>query len=442
MGVRKSNTLLKATTAIALMSGALGSNNYEMKQQNNKLNTRRAHNKNNSSPHHHHNGMAGFVADNSNNKKNRRDLTEDIDFFTRMTQATGSIPMPRPTPFPVAASVPPAPIPTNPPQVISTPNPTDPPVPVPVSTPNPTDPPVPQPTDPPVTDAPTVPLVCGITEEERATQMRELALTITDEATLNDQASPQAKALNWLLTEDTLDPPVCPDDGPCGARQRYIMASFYYASGGGTWDQCNAPQRNTAGAIALANANCDRVVTPFPVNNPRIGDKSTDAWLTGVDECLWGGLACWGTDDDRNGCLDQIDFENDGLSGNLIPEVTNLDELRFFILEQGEIGGTIPSQFGEFDRLLIFDLDFNELSGNIPDELFDMNVLQQLDLNDNNLEGTLSTNIGSMTTLTFLQLDHNNLEGNIPSEVGLLNSLREYNLVFVFCCLILIGTNI
>ena len=109
MGVRKSNTLLKATTAIALMSGALGSNNYEMKQQNNKLNTRRARNKNNSRPHHHHNGMAGFVADNSNNKKNRRDLTEDIDFFTRMTQATGSIPMPRPTPFPVAASVPPAP---------------------------------------------------------------------------------------------------------------------------------------------------------------------------------------------------------------------------------------------------------------------------------------------------------------------------------------------
>ena len=140
--------------------------------------------------------------------------------------------------------------------------------------------------------------------------------------------------------------------------------------------------------------------------------------------------------------MDQIDFENDGLSGNLIPEVTNLDQLRFFILEQGEIGGTIPSQFGEFDRLLIFDLDFNELSGNIPDELFDMNVLQQLDLNDNNLEGTLSTNIGSMTTLTFLQLDHNNLEGIIPSEVGLLNSLRECNLVFVFCCLILIGTNI
>ena len=217
------------------------------------------------------------------NKLNNKDIDirkEDIEFFTRTLQQSFP-PTPQPNPIPTTQ----APIPTNPPQVISTPNPTDPPVPV--STPNPTDP---------------VPLVCGITEEERATQMRELALTITDETTLNDQASPQAKALNWLLTEDTLDPPVCPDDGPCGARQRYIMASFYFASGGGTWDQCNAPNNlGSASNIAAANANCDRVVTPFPVNNPRIGDTSTNAWLTGVDECLWGGLACWGTDDDRNG---------------------------------------------------------------------------------------------------------------------------------------------
>jgi len=228
------------------------------------------------------------------NKLNNKDIDirkEDIEFFTRTLQQSFP-PTPQPNPIPTT----PAPIPTRNPR---TPNPTDPPVPV--ETPNPTDP-----TDPPVgviTPNPTdpVPLVCGLPVDIYESQMRELALTITDAATLNNQGSPQAKALNWLLTEDTLDPPVCPDDGPCGARQRYIMASFYYASGGGTWDQCNAPQLNTAGAIALANANCDRVVTPFPVNNPRIGATSTDAWLTGVDECLWGGLACWGTDDDRNG---------------------------------------------------------------------------------------------------------------------------------------------
>jgi hypothetical protein len=70
-----------------------------------------------------------------------------------------------------------------------------------------------------------------------------LALTVTDERTLNDASSAQARALNWLVNEDALDPPTCPDDGTCRALQRYVMASFYYASGGGSWEMCNSPQR-------------------------------------------------------------------------------------------------------------------------------------------------------------------------------------------------------
>lgn len=204
------------------------------------------------------------------------------------------------------------------------------------------------------------------------------------------------------------------------------MASFYFAAGGGKWDQCNAPEEFTPQAIQDANDACDRVVTPFPVNNPRIGATETDAWLTPSDTCNWGGLACWGTDDSRGGCMDQLDFENDGLAGTLIPEMSSLDDLRFFILEQGNTTGTIPTEYGLFDRLLIFDMDFNDLSGEIPEELFDLNQLQQLDLNDNNLEGTLSPNIGQLTTLTFVQLDHNFLSGNIPSEMGDLKALSKY----------------
>ena len=161
------------------------------------------------------------------NKKDIDIRKEDIEFFTRTLQQSLP-PTPQPNPIPTTPSPIETPAPTP---GFETPNPTDPPVPV--STPNPTDPPIistPNPTElPPVvsTPNPTVPLICGLPFEDYESQMRQLALTITDEATLNDQASPQAKALDWLLTEDTLDPPVCPDDGPCGARQRYIMASFY-----------------------------------------------------------------------------------------------------------------------------------------------------------------------------------------------------------------------
>lgn len=411
--VFNASNIIRTTSVLALMGSGAAATNHNSNNNNNSMMGGIKKKKQRMKT---ANKIKRAVGQQQNN--NRRDLTEDIQFWTRMTQAGSLPPIPPPTPNPVGAGTPLptdfAPVPTDPP--VPVPLPTDPPV------PPATDPPVPPATDPPVSPAPTVALLCGLTPEQRATQLRQMALSITSETTLNNPNSPQSKALQWLISEDQLE--VCPGDGPCGSRQRYIMASFYYAAGGGTWNQCNAPTVNDGKGIEEANANCERAVTPFPVQNPRIGDKSTDAWLTPVDECEWGGLACWGTDDNRNGCMDQIDFENDGLSGSLVPEMVNLNQLRFFILEQGTIGGPIPSEYGQFEKLLIFDLDFNDLSGAIPDELFNMNVLQQLDLNDNELDGTISTNIGSLKTLTFLQLDHNKLTGTIPTEVGELTALR------------------
>lgn len=386
----------------------------------------------------------------ANNAKKNNEFMEDIEFWTRMTQAMSlpttkrptSRPTPssnnKPTPKPVPST--PAPVETAIPSFIDTPLPT-------VIIVDPTDEPtvvIVDPTDEPTliivdpTDEPTsidpfptaVPtpvasLLCGLTEDERAAAFTELALSVTPQSILDDPFSSQSLALQWIIEDDVPETPVCPNVDDCKALERYVMASFYFATGGGKWDQCNAPATFTPDAIETANAACERVVTPFPVNNPRIGTDSSDAWLTPSDTCEWGGLACWGTDDSRSGCMDQLDFENDGLAGTLIPEMSSLEDLRFFILEQGNTTGTIPSEYGLFDRLLIFDMDFNDLTGEIPEELFDLNQLQQLDLNDNQLQGPLSTNIGQLTTLTFIQLDHNFLSGTIPTEMGELDALRK-----------------
>ena len=61
--------------------------------------------------------------------------------------------------------------------------------------------------------------------------------------------------------------------------------------------------------MEAANDNCDRVVTPFQVNNDRVGNLSSDAWLTPVNECEWGGIACWGSDTPNLDLrIDQLDF--------------------------------------------------------------------------------------------------------------------------------------
>ena len=269
------------------------------------------------------------------------------------------------------------------------------------------------------TQAPSFP--CNLTPEERATQLRQLYAAFSDDALFDDPFTPQAQALDWITNLDSLR--VCPDDNTCQPLQRYVLAAFYFATNGGAWDQCNAPTDfNDPISIEEANNNCDRVVTPFAVPNERVGDESSDAWLTPSNECEWGGIACWGSDTPSiNLCIDQLDFENDGIAGRLVDEIGALDTIRFFILEQGGIFGTIPSPFG----LLILDLDFNSVEGSLPDELYGLSSLQQLDLNDNLITGTISTLIGELNLLTFLQIDFNDITGTIPTEMGELDQLSE-----------------
>ena len=372
------------------------------------------------------------------------DITaEDVGFWTRTLQG-GSLPAP--TPFPT-----PRPQSTPEPQ---TPNPTDgfEPTPAPTTV---------EPTFEP-TEGPSFP--CNLEPEERAAQIRELLSTVSDPALFDDPATPQAQALNWITNEDTIEPVLCPNEIGEGCTrggsvnplvQRYALAVFYYGTDGDDWEQCSAPDDfSDPASIAVADAACERVVTPFGVANERVGDTSTDAWLGPVNECFWGGVACWGSDTPNlNLCIDQLDFgecrlctccvrfaircahttllssppsaENDGLSGSLVEEVSVLDTLRFLILEQGTISGPIPASFGDLERLLILDMDFNDLSGSIPDEIYGLRSLQQLDLNDNEITGSISPSIGDLEFLTFFQIDHNLLSGTIPTEMGELDNLSK-----------------
>jgi hypothetical protein len=252
-----------------------------------------------------------------------------------------------------------------------------------------------------------------------------LYAAFSNDAFFDDPTTPQAQALDWITNEDTLT--VCPSDNSCHPLQRYVLAVFYFATNGGAWDQCNAPSDfNDAAAIEEANNNCDRVVTPFAVPNQRVGDSSSDAWLSPSNECEWGGVACWGADTPNlNLCVDQLDFENDGLAGTLVDELGALDSLRFLILEQGDLTGSIPTTYGLLERLLILDLDFNNMAGQLPDEIYGLSSLQQLDLNDNFFTGTISPLIGQLSLLTFFQIDHNEITGVIPTEMGELEQLSK-----------------
>ena len=300
---------------------------------------------------------------------------------------------------------------------------------------------------------------CDMSPTQRMATLRPIILTITPEGILNNVNSPQAKALHWLVNEDTIDPPICPPmtmgnndtsvTTVATLLQRYIMAAFYYATNGDNWKECTAPIHYTSTSV-ITNANekkCTRTITAqssevlafvleqafsdttTTAEQQQHGRKiGTQAWLTPVDTCDWGGLACsYYNISSGYYAIDQIEFEDNNLSGTLLPELSALSQLRFLILEKGQLHGPIPNEYGHLSNLRVLDMDYNKLSGPIPNELYDLVGLRELDLNDNRLSGTISSRVGMLSNLVYVQLDNNEFVGNVPEEVGELNELGEYS---------------
>jgi hypothetical protein len=139
---------------------------------------------------------------------------------------------------------------------------------------------------------------CGIPKDQQRTKISSIIDSVSLKSDLQNPNSPQSKARNWMLFEDTFDsfcPPPCNrerKDG--GIIQRYTMAVFYFATGGdATWQSCGRnSQQSCSPQLTLFESDPIEIVT---------GDET---WLSSVSECIWGGLAC--REDTQ--CIDRIEF--------------------------------------------------------------------------------------------------------------------------------------
>jgi len=132
--------------------------------------------------------------------------------------------------------------------------------PTPAQTPSPEITTIPTPA-PTITPTPKTTGVCpGLTEQERNEGISSILETMTAVNVLADVNSPQYKAAQWLVNEDTFA--ACPEN-LARLVQRYALAAFYYSTGGDDWNFCSA-----------SDENCSR------------------AFLGGGDECTWYGVNC------------------------------------------------------------------------------------------------------------------------------------------------------
>mmetsp|Transcript_12428 Transcript_12428/g.35572 ORF Transcript_12428/g.35572 Transcript_12428/m.35572 type:complete len:547 (-) Transcript_12428:172-1812(-) len=295
-----------------------------------------------------------------------------------------------------------------------TPRPRPPPVPTPrppVPTPRPTKAPTPV---PPTPVPPTIPTRCGISPQERRAAILAEVSKVSDPVDLLTENSPQRNALDFIVDEDLLE--ICPDDPTLD--QRYILSVFYYSTDGQTWSRCSKPNDlSNPEQVAAANARCN-------IRGDGSQFAGSNAWLTGVSECEWGGITC---DDSGSGSVFSLFTENINVGGVLPFELQDLEKLEVLHVEEGRTRGTIPNEFGNIKKLKELDLNFNQISGNIPESIFGLRDLIELDLNDNRLTGELNDFIGGMPNLQFLQLQNNRMGGQLPESLGRLARLVILN---------------
>lgn len=255
------------------------------------------------------------------------------------------------------------------------------------------------------TPAPTPPSpphgICpGITVQERIDQILAILDAVADPTEIRDVNIPQGKATVWLLEQDTFQ--ICPDNDKL--VQRWALAVIYFSTGGDSWLQCSA---NPAAVDSCGTES------PFSSNQER--------FLSSANECTWAGISC------IDGCVTEIEFEENNLAGTIPTEIGLLHDLIIWGMERGTLTSTIPTEVGQLTNLIFIDLDFNQLTGTLTPELLSLSSLTQLDLNNNQLSGPID-GIDGFPNMEFLQLHDNLFSGTVPDTVGTYSNLSAFTL--------------
>jgi len=228
---------------------------------------------------------------------------------------------------------------------------------------------------------------------------------LPDDFRLDNEASPQYLAADWIANEDESSPEV----GTNQFLQRYILAVFYFSTGGDeTWEDCHR--------------NDPRCTVGF-------------SWLRGSQpECKWYGVRCDEPGKVTRILIGQATPLGNGLVGTIPSELGQLSLLTALtlvggIFKGGKLRGTIPSELGLLSQMNSIYIQAHKLTGTIPKELTKNKPnLEMLAITNNRLNGTLPTNLVGSTILRDLQFHGNKLTGTIPELYGTFTSLDNLEL--------------
>lgn len=129
--------------------------------------------------------------------------------------------------------------------------------------------------------------------------------------------------------------------------------------------------------------------------------------------------------------LTEVDLSfNKNLEGSIPQTLSMLQNLEIFRIREANIAGPIPDGIGAATKLKQFQADSNALTGSIPTTVGQLVQIEAWFSQFNSLSGSLPSEMGLMTSLQLLFLKDNSLNGSIPSTVAALTALRQVDVSF------------
>ncbi|CAB9516019.1 Leucine Rich Repeat [Seminavis robusta] len=277
-------------------------------------------------------------------------------------------------------------------------------------------------------------VVPPVSPSEAPTSLQGSILSLFSDKTIlaitNHVESPQSKAWQWLLQDPSLLAFL--EDH---IKQRFALATFYFATQGDQWSF------NTHWLDYTVH-ECEWFQKPVFARKDRI-NKFLPGFLTNFfpsavpPRCNVHGLVqqLWL---DQNNLAGQIPEELfllthlqtvsmalNKLQGPISTKVGKLTVLEGLSIADLEDSGTIPSEIGVLTSLRFLSLDRNNHQGSIPSELWRLTNLDTLGMTTHpQLQGVLPTEIGHFTNLRWLIMDNCDYSGTIPTEIGLATTLE------------------
>lgn len=206
-----------------------------------------------------------------------------------------------------------------------------------------------------------------------------------------DAASPEERALWWLIDDDPARLQPTDSVGKQRILQRFSLALLWYGEARPQW-------------------------------------KNSTRWLSETHECTWHGIQCqdaeyFGTNDTTR-VVTEMFLPDNNVGGSLAADLSLLTSLRVFDLSSNRLNGPIPGSLNSWQFLERFDVTSNALAGTIPS--LDWSALSHFAVGFNSLSGQVPNSVVEWTHMQVFEVNDNYLSGSIPSGVGAWRDIVDF----------------